>query len=73
MAVEKKNSAHTYYYGWIERAWQFDKKLIRQASIAARKILIEPLYGELLVKKILNEPLVINKKLEKLLMIDRLL
>ena len=32
-----------------------------------------PLYAELLVKKILNEPLVINKKLEKLLMIDRLL
>ena len=32
-----------------------------------------PLYAELLVKKILNEPLVINKKLERLLMVDRLL
>ena len=32
-----------------------------------------PLYAELLVNKILNEPLVINKKLERLLMVDRLL
>jgi hypothetical protein len=31
------------------------------------------LYAELLVNKILNEPLVINKKLERLLMVDRLL
>lgn len=32
-----------------------------------------PLYAELLVKKILNEQIVINKKVEKLLMIERLL
>ena len=32
-----------------------------------------PLYAELLVKKILNDQIVINKKVEKLLMIERLL
>ena len=32
-----------------------------------------PLYAEFLVKKILNEQVVINKKIEKLLTIERLL
>ena len=42
-------------------------------SIGSWGVVYAPLYAEFLIKSLLNEPLVINSDMERLLRVDRLL
>ena len=50
-----------------------EKDIFVLGGMGAWGFVYAPFYAEILVQKILNEPIIVNEKIEKLLNIDRLI